>query len=96
MGMGATLLDAFVDGTAAAAPAGSPAANALVGSATPNRTPSVSTPSRTVLPVGVADSITTPAPGSSYPLGLTGTQWLMILGAAAVLAYFLMHKGGRK
>ena len=34
---------------------------------------------------------------TNYPLGLTGTEWLMILGASALLLYFLLgRKGGLK
>ena len=118
IGLGDSLIDSLVAGTAAAPPAGSPAANALVGS-TPSTTRYVA-PARTgpvyatvdavgnVVPVAaVVTNTPVPAPSSTlileaqaasaYPLGLSGTQWLMILGGVAVLAYFLLiRKGGSK
>ena len=115
IGLGDSLIDSLVAGTAVAPPAGSPAANALVGS-TPSTT-RYAAPARTgpvyatvdavgnVVPVTAAVT-NTPPPASSiavlpvasaYPLGLTGTQWLMILGASALLLYFLLgRKGGSK
>ena len=115
IGLGDSLIDSLVAGTAAAPPAGSPAANALVGS-TPSTTRYVA-PARTgpvyatvdavgnVVPVAAVVTNTTPPASSipvlpvaaAYPLGLSGTQWLMILGGVAVLAYFLLiRKGGSK
>ena|ERR1700690_373938 len=82
-------------------PAGSPAANALVGSTTPNPLPG-SEPAPTRLPLlAVAHESQTPVSAaipavSTYPLGLTGTQWLLIAGAVTILIYFLVsHKGGK-
>ena len=50
--------------------------------------------------VDAAGDVVVSPPGltvaTTYPLGLTGTEWLLIAGAAAVLIYFLMSKkGGR-